>query len=142
MTENERAMYTGLSMNRNTEVSLRWSRSQFFLLIHSAGITFAASGTVEPTFLFYIALASIGIVLGVSWLATLWRTDQWIIYWQSRLQAFDQSQMNPVETPLFSGEEYEHVAGFFLTFHRILITIASSFTIAWVVVLVYSFTLP
>jgi len=37
---NERAMYTGLAMSRNTEVQLRWGRSQMFIILNSAAFSF------------------------------------------------------------------------------------------------------
>lgn len=45
MTDNERAMYTGIAISRNTEVNLRWARSQLFIFVNFGGFSFLATQT-------------------------------------------------------------------------------------------------
>ena len=73
------------------------------------------------------------------WFIANRRTDQWIVYWQSRLAAFEEHEHEPVETPVFSGVEYERVSGMYITFNRIVIVLIGFFAFLWVSVLVSSF---
>jgi len=138
MTNNERAMYTGLAMCRNTEVAQRWARSQLFLIIHSAAFSFVAA-RAQPERRFLLVMGAVGVVLGVFWLLANWRTDQWIVYWQSCLVNFERTEHEPVETPIFSGLAYDRVAGFPFTFNRIVMALASFFLLAWIVVILIAF---
>ena len=138
MTNNQRAMYSALVACRNTEVIQRWSRSQFFLIIHSAGFSFLATRT-KPDFQTLLMMGFGGIILGIFWFLANWRTDQWIIYWQSCLNAFEQSEPEPVETPVFSGLAYDRMSEAFLTFNRIVVALTTFFIILWGCVVVYAF---
>jgi len=140
MNENERAMYSGLAMCRNTEVTQRWSRSQFFFLIHSAALSFVTT-LDQPEFGPLLINSLAGVFLGFFWLAVNMRTNQWIVYWQSRLEAFELLEPTPAEIPIFSGLAYQRVAGRLITFHRIIATLAGFFILIWVDIIVQAFLL-
>lgn len=138
MTNNQRAMYTGLAMCRNTEVAQRWSRTQVFLLIHSAGISFAFTKT-EPTFSFLTVLSLLGIILGGIWFLTNRRTTQWITYWQLRLEAFERAEPEPVEITLFSGSAWDQMKRSWYPFDIIVNALIVVFAFLWSGVLVRVF---
>lgn len=138
MTENQRAMYAGLCLCRNTEVTQRWARTQVFLLIHSAALSFTLTRP-QTTFsiLFWMGLG--GLVLTGFWFLANRRTDQWIVYWQSCLMIFEQHEQEQAEIPIFSGPEYERVAGTLITFNRIVNLLIGFFVFVWIVVVISSF---
>lgn len=138
VTNNEKAMYTGLAMCRNTEVAQRWSRTQVFLLIHSAALSFAATRP-QATFLFLLSMSVGGLALTGFWFLANRRTDQWIVYWQSCLVAFERHEQEPVETPIFSGPVYDQVTGMRVTFNRIVNVLIGFFALVWLGVCIYAF---
>lgn len=140
MTSNQKAMYTGLAMCRNTEVAQRWSRTQVFLLIHSASLSFTLTRP-QPTFALFSLMGLGGLLLTGFWFLANRRTDQWIIYWQSCLVAFERHEQEPVETTIFSGPAYDAVAEMLITFNRIMNLLICASTFAWLSIIVHSFLL-
>lgn len=140
MTDNERAMYTGLCICRNTEVAQRWARSQVFILIHSAGLSFIFANT-QSTSLLYFWSSLGGLALMIFWYFTNRRTTQLIVYWQSRLAEFEQSKTNPIEINVFTGKDWDRWANPWFPFHVILNILIAFFAILWLYALAKSFFL-
>ncbi len=133
MTENERAMYTGMAISRNTEVNLRWSRSQMFIVVNFGGISFLATQT--PSRGLHIVVGVVGILLGAVWMFANWRAQKWVEYWNSRLAAVENAEPNPVTTPVYRGPEWDK-ANSQLGFPHLLIILAAIFTLLWFAVVV------
>lgn len=138
MHDNERAMYTGVSMCRNTEVTQRWVRTTLFFLIHSAGLSYTLARQ-QPTQLLLFIVSVGGLVLVSIWFLANWRTDQWIVYWQSRLTAIERSEVQPGGVTVFTGPDYERVTGVFFTFNAIVNLLIVVFTSLWLIVFVWAF---
>ena|SRR3989344_714184 len=138
MTENEQAMYTGMAISRNTEVTLRWSRSQMFILLHSAALTFFAS---RPLSRLHLLLAFGGFLMAVLWWFTIWRTEHWVEYWQSRLRAVEKSQESPVQTYVYEGPEFQSVSSRLPSFHQILLSLPVLAGMIWFTLLVITLAL-
>ena len=139
MTDNERAMYTGVAICRNTEVTQRWARSQILLLIHSVMLSVILT-RIPPTFLFLLGFSVGGLVLTVFWYLVNWRTNKWIVYWQSRLAAFEKSETNAGGTPVFTGPEWEKMTQSWFVFHRLVNYLIGLLAFVWVVVFIWAFS--
>lgn len=75
MTEDERTKYAALIALRNTEATLRWTRSQLFIFINSAGLTLVVTQRhLGPLFLLVASL--FGLVLMMCWMVATWRANQ------------------------------------------------------------------
>lgn len=138
MTDNEKAMYTGMAMSRNTEITLRWSRSQFFLIIHVALASVVGAAQQRgllPLGLLTIA-CTVGILAGILWLLTNVRTNRWVQYWESRLRTVETTEPTPVTHGLYSGAEFEQLRTYTFTIRSVLSGMILSITIAWAVALV------
>lgn len=140
MTDNQRAMYTGVSMCRNTEVAQRWSRTMLFFLIHSAALSFVVSRP-QLTFRLFFWMSLAGLVLTGIWFLANWRTDQWIVYWQSRLAAFEQIEAREGEIGVFAGPDWERITRFLFTFNVIVNVLIGFISLLWLVVFVWGFFL-
>lgn len=150
MIADQRAMYTGLAMCRNTEVQMRWARSNFFLLIHSGGVSLLVARLGNWTFLPLLCASVLGFLLGLAWTATILRTNQRVKYWQTRLRVFEQSrseeQAQPGEqvevemknTQVFSGDEWDKIEKFRLNFRSITMLLALAFTLAWAALFIWN----
>lgn len=139
MTDNERAMYTGIAISRNTEVNLRWSRSQMFIFINFGGVSFLA--TQIPSRGLHIVVGVVGIILGVVWMLANWRAQKWVEYWNSRLAAVEGTEPHPVTTPVYRGPEWEKANSQF-GFPHMLMALAVIFTLMWFTIVVLGFTRP
>lgn len=140
MTDNQRAMYTGICICRNTEVAQRWTRTTLFFLIHSAALSFVVSRPqLTPRLFFWMSI--VGLVLTGIWFLANWRTDQWIVYWQPRLAALEQTEAREGETGVFAGPDWEQINAVLFTFNVIVNSLIGFITILWFVILVWGFFL-
>lgn len=137
MTDNERAMYTGIAMSRNTEVTLRWSRSQMFIILHSAAFSLVAARPLPSHFNF--VMGGVGVAMAILWFVTIWRTDQWVDYWQSRLSALERSEHQPIQIYVYEGPDFQRVSSRPPTFHQILLALPIAAAIGWIVHIVTAF---
>lgn len=53
MDNNEKAMYTGVTASRNTEVTLRWRRGEVFIALHVGVFSFVLTRPPQPPFFAY-----------------------------------------------------------------------------------------
>lgn len=105
MSDEANAMYTGISMCRNTEVTLRWARSQIFILINLGGFSFL--GTQRAMLEMYPILAIFAGLLGAYWLWINRRTQQYIDHWQSCLASIDPIPFLLTHPRVFTGKSWE-----------------------------------
>jgi len=127
MTDDQRAMYAAVTTIRNNEVTLRWTRTQLFFLIHSASLSFAGTQLILGTRLF-TAVCVVGFILSILWLLATKRIGHWVNYWNSRLVALENVDSQPVR--IFGGREYERaVRGF--TVHWVLLALVVLFMAIW-----------
>lgn len=138
MTNNQRAMYTGLCLCRSTEVGQRWARTQAFLLIHSATLTFTATRP-QPTLSLLLSMSIFGLALVGIWFLANRRTDQWITYWESQLAVLEQAEPELVETPVFRGPAWQQITGARLTFNFIVNSLIVVLALMWSTVFVRAF---
>jgi hypothetical protein len=82
-----------------------------------------------------------GVLFGLSWLTTMWRTDQWIIYFQERIAQFEQTEPEPAEVPVFSGPDWNRITRFPITFNRVVKYLAGLATLGWTTATVSAFIL-
>ena len=140
MTDEEKAMYTGICMSRNTEVTLRWSRSQMLIFVNLAALPFLNAPTTKP-FTYYL-LGVTGILLSGFWFLINWRTQKWIDYWQTRLALIDPPPSDLLEFRMFGGTAWEE-ANKFPNFYHILNGMPFAFFCMWATVLAYaSYVVP
>ncbi len=131
-------MYTGMAMSRNTEVTLRWSRSQMFMIINSAMLSVIFTKDAGFWLLF---LASIfGMGMAAVWLMINQKSQQWVEYWQTRLAQIRHEE-EPTTVNVFIGPEWDAINKGF-TFHKLLTILPGVFTAVWIGVLIFSFTRP
>ncbi len=139
MTNDEKAMYTGMAMSRNTEVTLRWSRSQMFMIINSAMASLALSK--DATFIMTLFLSFLGAGMVVVWFLINQKSQQWVEYWQTRLAQIKHVDDEPGKETVnvFVGPEWDAInTGW--TFHRLLSIMPYLFTVVWIFVFFFSFT--
>jgi len=135
MTDDQKAMYTGICMSRNTEVTLRWSRSQMFIAINAVGFSFLATQIGKPGIQpYYLILGVAGLSLGFFWLAINLKTQQWIDHWQSCLKTVEPPDKDLLVFRVFSGKSWESINSF-PTFHLLLNVLPIAFTGLWIVTL-------
>ena len=124
-------MYTGLAMSRSADVQMRWTRSAFFFAIHSAALSFVIAEEHEP-YILALGISFAGIILGVAWAGTIWRTNQRVRYWQDRLAKFERTgPFGQRETAVFHGREWDEMEKFPLSFRFVTMSLAVSFTLVW-----------
>lgn len=105
MTDDERTKYAGLISLRNTEVTLRWTRTQIFLFINSIGVPLVVTQQLqhEPGLWFRIAAGVTGLALTYIWHVTIQRASRWTRLWDAQLIFLEE---RPQDTPvrIFGGE--------------------------------------
>jgi hypothetical protein len=138
MNDSEKAMYTGIAMCRNTEVTQRWARSQIYLLIHSAGLSLTITSQ-KPTFFFLFFTSLGGLVLTFFWYIANLRTNQWIVYWQSRLAALETAEPNPAQLGFFRGADWDRITSSWHPFHFIVNALIGFFAVAWFIIFIRAF---
>ncbi len=135
MTNDEKAMYTGMAMSRNTEVTLRWSRSQMFMIINSAMLSIVFTRDAGFWLLFFLGLFGMG--MAVVWLMINEKSQQWVDYWQTRLAQIRHEE-EPATVNVFVGSEWDAINKG-LTFHKLLRVLPWGFALVWIVVVCVSF---
>mgnify|MGYP001593690326 CR=1 FL=1 len=138
MTNDEKAMYTGMAMSRNTEVTLRWSRSQMFMIINSAMLSVMFTRDAGFWLLFLVSI--FGMIMAAAWLMINEKSQQWVEYWQTRLAQIKHEE-EPATVNVFIGPEWDTINKGW-TFHRLLTILPCMFTMVWIGVFVFSFTRP
>ncbi len=136
MTNDEKAMYTGMAMCRNTEVTLRWSRSQMFMIINSAMLS--AVFARNPDFWLFFLLGLFGMIMAVIWFIINEKSQQWVDYWQTRLAQITHEE-EPTTVNVFIGPEWDTINKGW-TFHRLLKILPGGFALVWIIVFCLSFT--
>lgn len=127
MTDDQRAMYKAIVSVRNNEITLRWTRTQLFFLIHSAGLSLVVT-QLEAGTATYLWACGIGMFLGVLWFLTTRRIGHWVVYWDLRLSALENYPPQPIR--VFSGREYVR-AQRGITTHHILLLLSLLFVAIW-----------
>lgn len=136
MGENERAMYTGVAMSRNTEVTMQFTRGYFFLFVH-AGL-FTLTMTRGDSFTLGVA-SGVGYGFGIFWVVANVLTTRWIRYWERRLQLLERSIPNPTKIRSFSEQLFlEMTSKNRVTFSWLLLILSMGITGYWGVVAVFS----
>lgn len=81
MTNDEKAMYTGMAMSRNTEVTLRWSRSQMFMIINSAMLSVVFTRDAGFALLLLLGIFGLfGLGMAMVWSIINEKSQQWVEY--------------------------------------------------------------
>ena len=129
MTDDERAMYSATVALRNNEVTLRWTRTQVFFLIHSAALSFVVS-QLKRGELSHIGACVTGIFLAVLWFMLTKRVRHWIDYWDDRLNKLESKTSPPQKIRIFGGRSHTKVTKGF-TAHAILVSLGLVFLMMW-----------
>src|SRR5258706_4283296 len=103
MTNDEKAMYTGMAMSRNTEVTLRCSRSQMFMIISAAMLSLVFSRDIG--FGILLSLGIVGLIMSSVWFVINEKSQQWVEYWQARLAQIRHEE-EPNAVNVFIGPEW------------------------------------
>lgn len=128
MSDEAQAMYTGICMCRNTEVNLRWARSQIFILINLGGFSFL--GTQRATPEIYPLLAIFAGLLGAYWLWINQKTQHYIDHWQSCLAAIDPPPLLLNQPRVFTGSSWQS-ANKKPNFYHLLSILPVFFMVLW-----------
>ncbi len=128
-------MYTAMAMSRNTEVTLRWSRSQMFMVINSAMFTLLFAR--DPSFWLFLGLGIFGMVIGLVWILINRKTQQWVDYWQERLGEIKHEE-EPTTVNVFVGPKWNEINKGF-TFHKLLSVLPYLFMSLWIGIFFVSF---
>jgi len=136
MTDEQKVMYTGICMCRNTEVTLFWSRHQVFVLINLAALPLLLT---EHTLIFYQLVAGMGFLLCTYWSIINCETEEIIDYWESRLASIEPSEeSNLIAFCVFTGRDWKEANEFlkFLSKYRIAL-FPGFFTYIWLGIIIY-----
>ena len=100
-------MYTGISMDFNTERNLAWSRSQMLTIISVAGVSIVTTA-IAIELRYIIIFFGFGLVAG--WYQANRRTQRRIKHWQDCL-----ARMEPLESEIgvfrvFTGADWKDVS--------------------------------
>ena len=128
MTDEQRAMYAAAVLLRNNEVTLRWTRTQIFFLIHSAGLSLIVTQFKEESFARFLGCL-LGLALAGLWWRLTIRIGGWVSYWVGRLAALENLGPPPA-VRIFSGSPYRTAMRGF-TAHEILLWLVRVFSAAW-----------
>ena len=134
MTEAQRTMYSAVATVRNVDVNLRWSISQLFFFIHSAGLSLVVT-RLAPASLYYSLACAAGFGLGVVWFIGALRMQVLINYWNAKLGALEELDTQPI---LVFADDFVRVRPR-LTTHRILLGLIGFFSLGWLIVLLITF---
>lgn len=135
MTDDEKAMYTGMAISRNTEATLRWSRSQMFMIINSAMLSLVF--TKDAGFWLLLFLGLFGLAMAAVWFLINMKSQQWVEYWQTRLAQIKHTE-EPDTVNMFIGPEWDTINKGW-TFHKLLRILPIVFAAVWIVVFIFSF---
>ena len=99
MTDDQRAVYSATITVRNIDVNLRWSISQIFFLIHSAGFTLVITRLTPGSSTHSLACFG-GFVLSIIWWLIARRMQDLINFWNRKLG--DMEGADDVQIVVFS----------------------------------------
>ncbi len=137
MTEDERTKYVGLINLRNTEVTLRWTRTQIFLFINSIGLPLVVTQQLQhkPGVWFRILAGLTGLALVYLWFVTIRRASVWTRFWDAQLIFLEE---RPQDTPIriFGGEAWVAVRWGRPIMDQVLRGLVFVFVVLWFLVIV------
>jgi len=84
-------MYSAVVSVCNNEITLRWTRTQLFFIIYSAGLSLVVTQFEEGSAI-YLSACVVGVFLGILWLLTTKRIGHWVAYWDLRLSAAEEKK--------------------------------------------------
>lgn len=108
LTDDQRMtmIYTGISMDFNTERTLGWSRSQMLTLVNLAGISLLTTAlAIELTYM----IEFFGMGFFAFWYQANRRTQRRIKYWEDCLAKTEPSQAELGVFRVFTGSEWNKV---------------------------------
>lgn len=131
------AKYAGLISLRNTETTLRWTRTQLFLLINSASLPLVVTQQLQhdPGIWFRLIAGVTGLVLTGIWHVTIKRASRWTRFWDAQL-IFLEDRTQDTTFRVFGSKEFVSVRWGRPIMDQVLSALILLFAILWVVVLV------
>lgn len=137
MTSDEQVKYAALISLRNTEVTLRWTRTQLFLLINSAGLPIVITQQLqhEPGPWFRIVAGMAGLVLTYLWHVTIQRASVWTKFWEAQL-IFLEERPQDTEVRVFGSKEFVSVRWGRPVMDQVLKGLIAVFVVLWLSVLI------
>ena len=137
MTDDQRAIHAGLIALHNVDVTLRWSRTGIFLLLHSAGLTLMVNqmDKLEPESIMRLSL--IGLTLAIVWVISSLQGDKYV---GLRRQLIKQIEEKIDDRSIIRtyGKEYEKAAPRIFTHPVLIIFLACVFVVFWFCFFVFS----
>lgn len=128
-------LFKVLNDHYRNDINSVWQRSQFFIVIHGALITYVSSKSSEPSTLPLIAM--MGMVLGLLWLLGAIVTVKWISIWREQVIAVESKIYNHGPYKIGEiGRNWYHI----IRPHHISWIVASIALLFWIYV--YRYGLP
>lgn len=136
MTSDEQVKYNGLISLRNTELTLRWTRTQLFLFINSIGVPLVITQQLQhrPGPAFRIATGLIGLGLMYLWSIINHRSNRWNKFWEAQL-IFLEELPQDTQFRVFGSKDFISVRWDHPVMGKALRNLIRAFTILWVIVL-------
>lgn len=143
MNDDERSLYNALILLRNQEATLRWTRSQLFIIIHSAGFSVTMNQYAQQNIneAFLIIAGVIGLILSGIWFFITIRANEWLHFWHFRLSAIEKHITDTPERVFESNEYTKMVRHRKITIGRMLMVTIFVFGLLWSAVFVKALTL-
>ena len=137
MTEDERVMYSALIAVRNTDATLRWTRTQIFFLIHSGALSLVIVQTkIKFGDWLHMGICVAGLLLAVLWFWLTLVIQKFIEYWDDRLEELEKISPRP-RVRVFGGRSYWNAMRGYRV-HTILKSLVAIFITVWLALLTLS----
>lgn len=120
---------------RLSDITLRWTMTQVFFLIHSGLFSLVLIQFKAGTVL-HVGVAVFGWLLCLLWLEATRRANRQIHYWNERLARFETREKPAVN--VFATPEGEISSRAGVPIHKVLIWLIGAFLTAWTWLLGYS----
>lgn len=129
MTADQRVLYDNAGEVRNTDVTLRWSIAGIFLTLHSVGLTFVATQVMAGRSIFLGVYVG-GALLGLVWIFLNTRMQQWVSYWNSRVEILEE-MADSQTVRVFGGDEFHRLLAYGASTYNILRWLSGGVFLLW-----------
>lgn len=135
MTADEQVKYAGLISLRNTELILRWTRTQLFLFINSIGLPLVVTLQMQnaPGIWFRIIAGITGLALTYLWHIVTRRASDWTRFWEAQL-IFLEEQKQDTPFRVFGSKDFVSVRWDRPVMDQVLLSLILVFVVLWLLV--------
>jgi hypothetical protein len=124
---------------RISEITLRWTMTQLFFLIHSALFSLVLTQFESGTWL-YTGVCILGLWLGILWFVIMRRAQYLVEDWNKKLAELERMDDQPVK--VFITEQGGVPSPQGVPVYKVLILLVGTFVMVWIILLTISMIRP